>query len=292
MPKKGDIKHRFDETELRRLYVDQGISSDAIAADRGCANTTVLAALRSFGIPVRRGGNRKGCKLPLRVDIDGEELRRLYVDDLWPGYKLAERYGCSQPTIYARLRSLRIKIRHHNDTKRGRPSKNRINIDGAEVERLYLSHPNIAMAQVARAFGVSHNVIKRVLTERGVRIRPLSETIGDKRNGDNNPNWNAELTPEERDKRRDTSKSLKWRLAVFHRDRFACQCCGDARGGNLNAHHINDHKSHKDKRFDVSNGITLCEPCHRGFHKAFGYGNNDAEQLAKYMAEARRNEAA
>jgi 5-methylcytosine-specific restriction endonuclease McrA len=292
MPKRGERKYVFTKDELYDLYVLQKLSTYKIGERFGCSSVPVTSALREFGIKVRRGGNSKGCILPLRVKIDAEELRRLYVDEKWPGYKLADRYGCSEPTIFVRLRELGVRIRHHNETKRGRPSPHRAVLDELEVERLYHSGPCVSISEVARSFGVSSGVIRRILTERGVRIRPLSETIGDKRNGKNNPNWNAELTPEERDKRRDSAKSLKWRLAIYHRDGFACQCCGDARGGNLNAHHINDHKSHKDKRFDISNGITLCEPCHRGFHKAFGYGNNDAEQLAKYLAEARRNEAA
>jgi hypothetical protein len=38
-----------------------------------------------------------------------------------------------------------------------------------------------------------------------------------------------------------------------------CKSCGDSTGGNLNAHHI--------KRFiDISNGITLCDVCHRKVH--------------------------
>ena len=39
----------------------------------------------------------------------------------------------------------------------------------------------------------------------------------------------------------------------------------------------------KDKRYDVSNGSTLCKKCHDNFHMNNGYGNNTAEQFAKWF---------
>lgn len=60
----------------------------------------------------------------------------------------------------------------------------------------------------------------------------------------------------------------RWRFDVFSRDRFACRHCGDARGGNLHAHHIKPFATHPELRFEVSNGLTLCEPCHKAVHAA------------------------
>lgn len=57
-----------------------------------------------------------------------------------------------------------------------------------------------------------------------------------------------------------------WRLAVYERDNYTCQECGE-RGGKLNAHHIKSWRKHPDLRFTVSNGITLCESCHKKKHK-------------------------
>lgn len=54
----------------------------------------------------------------------------------------------------------------------------------------------------------------------------------------------------------------RWRFDVFARDKFTCQECGDDRGGNLNAHHIRPFANYPELRFDVANGITLCETCH------------------------------
>lgn len=63
-----------------------------------------------------------------------------------------------------------------------------------------------------------------------------------------------------------TNDYKRWRFDVFARDNFACQSCGDNKGGNLNAHHIKHFADYPDLRFDLSNGVTLCETCHKKEH--------------------------
>lgn len=65
---------------------------------------------------------------------------------------------------------------------------------------------------------------------------------------------------------RNSTAYKRWRFDVFARDSFTCQECGDSRGGNLNAHHIKSFADHPELRFEVSNGITLCERCHDRLH--------------------------
>jgi 5-methylcytosine-specific restriction endonuclease McrA len=53
-----------------------------------------------------------------------------------------------------------------------------------------------------------------------------------------------------------------WRIAVFQRDNYACQCCGDSGGVYLHADHIKEYASHTEERHNIDNGITLCYRCH------------------------------
>ena len=67
---------------------------------------------------------------------------------------------------------------------------------------------------------------------------------------------------------------IKWRKDVFIRDKYTCQCCnaknGHGKKVNLNAHHIFNWADYPELRFDINNGITLCEDCHYNFHKLYG----------------------
>lgn len=53
-----------------------------------------------------------------------------------------------------------------------------------------------------------------------------------------------------------------WRQKVFQRDSYICQFCYK-KVGKLNADHIKPFAYFKELRFELSNGRTLCEPCHR-----------------------------
>jgi len=63
----------------------------------------------------------------------------------------------------------------------------------------------------------------------------------------------------------------RWRYEVYSRDRFTCQRCGDATGGNLHAHHILPFATFVLVRFLLANGITLCDVCHKEVHRGKGY---------------------
>lgn len=52
-----------------------------------------------------------------------------------------------------------------------------------------------------------------------------------------------------------------WRREVYSRDGYKCALCGSTE--RIEAHHIYPLRSHFDKRFDIGNGITLCQKDHR-----------------------------
>lgn len=100
--------------------------------------------------------------------------------------------------------------------------------------------------------------------------------------GENNPNWNPNITDEEREDGRYIKKYDEFIKQVYERDNYTCQCCGQ-HGGNLNAHHLNGYNWDKENRVNVDNGITLCKDCHSKFHKIYGKGNNTLEQFIEFI---------
>jgi endogenous inhibitor of DNA gyrase (YacG/DUF329 family) len=77
-----------------------------------------------------------------------------------------------------------------------------------------------------------------------------------------------------------TIPGKEWITAIFERDNYICQECGNI-GGYLNAHHIIPfsellNKNHItsveeailcEELWNIDNGITLCKECHKGRHK-------------------------
>lgn len=103
--------------------------------------------------------------------------------------------------------------------------------------------------------------------------------------GEQNPRWDPQRTHEQRAIERKTNKDQPWRRAVFERDGYTCQCCGDKRGGNLVAHHLNSYSKYKELRYDVDNGVTLCEECHKRYHAEYGWKDASADKYASFTLE-------
>lgn len=85
--------------------------------------------------------------------------------------------------------------------------------------------------------------------------------------GSNNPNY-KDGTGYKRHERYRQDKVQQWRRRIYARDNFTCQKCNfiPKKANSLNAHHIKSWKEHPNKRFNISNGITLCKECHKKEH--------------------------
>lgn len=101
--------------------------------------------------------------------------------------------------------------------------------------------------------------------------------------GEDSPIYNSNLTPEDRINRRKIPGYSAWVQEVFKIESYTCQKCGDDRGGNLIAHHIESYNNNPELRTEISNGITFCEACHKDFHHQYGYGDNTRAQLIEFL---------
>lgn len=105
--------------------------------------------------------------------------------------------------------------------------------------------------------------------------------------GINNHNWNNNLTEDERTEKRNKLEYKDWIKKIFDRDKYTCMYCSKkGNGKNLNAHHLNGYNWCVNQRYDVNNGVTLCEKCHKNFHSLYGYGDNTREQFDEWYGRA------
>lgn len=110
----------------------------------------------------------------------------------------------------------------------------------------------------------------------------LSE-MSHQRRGPLNSHYNPNLTEEDRRKLR-TWEIDAWRKAVYARDNHTCQLT-EQKGGDLEAHHIESWDANKEKRFDVTNGVTLAKKAHKLFHAIYGMGKNTKEQFDEFARD-------
>lgn len=94
-----------------------------------------------------------------------------------------------------------------------------------------------------------------------------------------------------------------WVSAVFKRDGYKCKMCGykAIKFRHIQAHHIKRWADYPMLRYQVSNGITLCDQCHKKvwnkekefealFLSKIGYGSSSVDLLAKMYENREKNE--
>ena len=93
----------------------------------------------------------------------------------------------------------------------------------------------------------------------------------------------------ENEKIRKSKQYKEWRLSIFKRDNFTCVICkiknkkGMGKTIELYADHIKSFAHHKDLRFEIDNGRTLCVDCHR---KTDNFGFKAKKDVIGYNIQA------
>lgn len=103
---RGNQPLDLPENELRRLYVEEGNSTNEIAERFDCHPSTIGKRLIEYGIPT------SGANHGHSVTIPEEELRQLYVEESLTTYELADRFNCDPTVIERRLHWFGIEERH------------------------------------------------------------------------------------------------------------------------------------------------------------------------------------
>lgn len=98
--------------------------------------------------------------------------------------------------------------------------------------------------------------------------------------------WRGGVTEEQRGIR-GISAYFTWGKHVKKRDGYVCQKCGVSAGEvdkkEIHAHHVKNFIDALDEALDIDNGITLCEECHKSFHKQYGKRHNTELQLKEFL---------
>ena len=150
----------------------------------------------------------------------------------------ANRKHCSRDCLNLAPRSAETRLKQRL-AKLGKPSWNK-GIPHTETHKLNLRGKRAPFKDTSRMKG------RRPWNKIGDGITPVNERI------------------------RKSPKYKKWVKRVFERDNYTCKECGK-HGGNLHAHHKKPFALYTRLRFVLSNGITLCVPCHR---KTDSFGTN------------------
>lgn len=186
-----------------------------------------------------------------------------------------ERKYCSRACVYKSqvgkefAESSREKLRVARTGKKRPPLsdewKNKIS---AAMSRRILSSEHKQRISLARMGHSVSDAVKTALSKahKGKIIsqeqrKKLSEAGRGKRIGPLNHMWKGGISPINT-RIRNSAESRDWRSKVFKRDDFTCQQCGE-RGGKINADHIKPFCLFPELRFDINNGRTLCESCHK-----------------------------
>jgi hypothetical protein len=127
--------------------------------------------------------------------------------------------------------------------------------------------------------------MSKIVKERGQWKGRNNPRHKDPLSGERNGNWQGGITPINA-QIRNSKEYLEWKISVFKRDNYTCQCCGNKK--NLEAHHVENFSSNPEKRFAINNGLTMCSECHnpiyRGsFHHTYGTYKNNLTQLHKFF---------
>ena len=147
--------------------------------------------------------------------------------------------------------------------------------EDARQRRSVASKTNPLIIQaLKRAQANAHNAVARFKASLKMR-------------GANHYNWKGGVSSVNA-RARNSTYYREWRLAVFERDNYICQTCGQL-GGYLQSHHLESFAKNLALIFDVSNGLTLCADCHSKLPGHHNVKNAYKRQVAVWNSHRRKD---
>lgn len=93
------------------------------------------------------------------------------------------------------------------------------------------------------------------------RTEATKQKMSEAQSGEKSFRWNFDRSAVTHDRRNDGGY-LQWRKQVYLRDGFKCRIANADCYGRIEAHHILGWAEYVELRYEVNNGITLCQAHH------------------------------
>lgn len=224
------------------------------------------------------------------LNIDSFEcfLQEKYIDERLPTTKIAELvYGKRHyhPNIINWLHKFDIEVRSQSES---------VAMQWEDNDKRRSEQSEFAKNKLGKGTEGRKKLIDIMQTKTYKKKQSISKTGRNNgmygMRGELHPRWDKNSCNEQRKRERKFYENTQWRKSVMKRDNYTCDCCRDRTGGNLVAHHLNGYNWDIENRTNVDNGVTLCDSCHKEFHKVYGYGNNTKKQYEMFKSGETPNE--
>jgi len=263
-------KYEIDSDLLYKLYWNDEYSTIRIAKLFGCHPSNIDLKMKKYGIPTRCSKDNH-----IKVKVESELLWALYWGNQHTLEYISNLFNCSEATIIFWMKRYDIP-RRHGRFKKGHKSWNKglkgIHLspktefkEGNVPWNVGITNEESHVYKNGKSKYICKNCNKHFEAYEKERVFCSIECSSSFISGKNSSNWRGGITSQNTLERH-SKKFRVWREEVFKRDDYSCQNCKQY-GGTLNAHHIKPFALFKDLRFNIDNGITLCEECHFKLHR-------------------------
>jgi transposase len=255
---------RPTKQDLESMYHEEHLTQKQIAKEFNIDQANICRCMCNYNIHSR-------------VPIPPKEvLERMYIDEKMTQYQISRKFNVDQVTVHGWLRKYNIPTRGSNGILA-------VPIPPKEVlERMY-TNEGMYQWQIAQKFNVTPQCVGNWLRYYNIQVivskmppkddllKCIADGLNQHQIAENYEvcdstifNWcdYYGIPGMVNSYRCTTPEHQEWKFAVFERDHYNCQKCG-ATNTMMQAHHIVPFADHPEIGYEIENGITLCEYCHR-----------------------------